>query len=316
MHMSASGTMNEPLLTVFTPSYNRAHLLTNCYRSLKRQDRKNFIWLVIDDGSTDNTRETVEQMMTAERDFEIRYVYKPNGGLHTGYNLAISLMTTELSVCIDSDDMLADGAAGYIEEVWAPQRGREDIAGIVGLDVTAEGKRIGCGLCGGETVNAASLLCVKGCGDKKYVVRNDLLRSVAPMPVFEGEKNFNPHYLLLALSERYDFVAVNRPLCVVDYQPDGMSAGIFRQYVNSPNSFASLRLMVMSRGELLTPAYRYRNAAHYVSSSIIARRRDFIAGSPQKMLTIAAIPLGVAITAAVMAKTFGYRKELRKRRRG
>ena len=77
-------------LTVFTPAYNRADLLPRCYESMKRQTRKDFIWMVIDDGSTDNTEELVKGWIADTADFAIEYYRKENGGLHTAYNEAIA----------------------------------------------------------------------------------------------------------------------------------------------------------------------------------------------------------------------------------
>lgn len=89
-------------LTIFTPTYNRKNTLILGYEALCRQTKKEFIWLIIDDGSTDGTSELVHGWMLADNGFEIQYVYKENGGLHTGYNKAIELIETELCVCIDS----------------------------------------------------------------------------------------------------------------------------------------------------------------------------------------------------------------------
>lgn len=220
-------------ITVFTPTYNRARLLHNCYESLLRQTNKEFKWLIIDDGSTDNTKIIVEKWKKEEK-IEIEYVYKENGGLHTGYNAAIERLDTELSICIDSDDWMPDNAIERILDIWDKNKA-DNIAGLIGLDYTAEGEIIGDILPNRELINPVQLLASKNNrGDKKYVVRTSAYKEVAPMPVFEGEKNFNPHYMILKLSAKYKFLAVNEPLCIVDYQDDGMSANIFKQYLNSP----------------------------------------------------------------------------------
>lgn len=291
-------------ITVFTPTYNRAYILGKCYESLNRQTCKEFIWLIIDDGSTDGTEELVCGWMKRDNGYEIRYIRKENGGLHTGYNAAIEVMDTELSVCIDSDDSMPEDAIETILREWEACRDNEQIAGIVGLDYADSGELIGKLLPEEKQINATTLLCVPGMGDKKYVVRNDLLRSVAPMPVYPGEKNFNPHYFIIRLSKEYLFRPINRCLCLVDYQPDGMTANIWKQYVSSPNSFAELRRVILEVPDM-TRMYRFKTAAHYVASSLMAGKKGILRRSPAKMLTLAAWPAGLAMLAMMRYQTRG-----------
>ena len=285
--------MQKPI-TVFTPTYNRAYILPKCYASLNRQTCKDFEWLIIDDGSTDGTKELVAQWQTRENGYPIRYIYKQNGGLHTGYNTAIANMKTELSVCIDSDDSMPENAIECILTEWKYAKD-SGAAGLIGLDVDQTGKLIGKRLPETDLINAASLLCVPGMGDKKYVVRNDLLRTIAPMPVFDGEKNFNPHYLIIKLSKKYCFHPVNQCFCLVEYQPDGMTANIWKQYVNSPRSFAELRRAIMEVSGL-TWQYHLKNMVHYCSSSILAGERHFVREAPHKFLTLLCVPAGLLLS--------------------
>lgn len=278
-------------ITVFTPAYNRADLLPNLYASLLRQNSRNFKWLIIDDGSSDNTREVVSEWIW-EGKLDIQYVYKENGGLHTGYNKAIECMDTELSICIDSDDYLTDDCIETVLKFWDEHKA-EDIAGFIGLDIRPDGSIIGGLLPDMKTVDPLWLTELDA-GDRKYVIRNDCYRKVYPMPVFAGEKNFNPHYLVLKLCRNYKFLVLNKPLCVVNYQPDGMSANIFRQYVNSPRSFAELRRVIMDNPNVSFP-YLVKTTIHYVSSSFLSGNRHFIKESPRKLLTILAIPFGLLL---------------------
>ena len=153
-------------ITVFTPSYNRAYILGKCYESLNRQTCKDFVWLIIDDGSTDSTRELVESWTQRDNGYEIRYVYKENGGLHTGYNKAIELMDTELSICIDSDDFMPSDGIERILKIWN-NRKEPDLAGLIGLDYDERGTLIGTLLPEKDSINAATLLMVPNIGDKK-----------------------------------------------------------------------------------------------------------------------------------------------------
>lgn len=290
----------QKTITVFTPTYNRAYILPKCYESLNRQTSRDFEWLIIDDGSTDGTRELVAEWQSKENGYPIRYIYKQNGGLHTGYNTAIANMDTELSVCIDSDDSMPEDAVERILAEWQRVK-HSGAAGMVGLDMNQTGTLIGKLLPTLELINAASLLCIPDMGDKKYVVRNDLLRTVAPMPVFEGEKNFNPHYLIIKLSKQYSFHPVNECFCLVEYQPDGMTANIWKQYVNSPRSFAELRRAIMEAPGL-TWKYRLKNIVHYCSSSQIAGNRHYIKESPKKLLTVLCTPAGWLLTGYIRRK--------------
>ena len=291
-------------LTVFTPTYNRADLLQRCFESMKRQTNKNFIWLIIDDGSTDNTKEVVEQWQRELLDFTLRYIYKENGGLHTAYNEAIANIDTELCVCIDSDDFMPDDAVEKILSFWE-KNGSPEVAGIVGLDYDLEGNCLGDPLPDQKCVNLIDLLVGKypiHNGDRTNVVRTELYKKYAPMPSFPGEKNFNPHYMHLQISREYDFLVLNENLRFVEYQPGGMSHNMLRQYRNSPRSFAQTRRLYLTFSNTGWK-FRLRHSIHYVSSSILSRNKHFLKESPAEGLTLAALLPGLALTAYILFKT-------------
>ena len=280
-------------LTVFTPTYNRAHTLGRTYESLLRQTDQDFEWLVIDDGSTDNTRRLVQGWI-AEDKIPIRYIHKENGGLYTGYNTAYANIETELCVCIDSDDYMPDDAVEAIISHWK-RYGSEKYAGITGLDFFLDGCPIGGYFPDDLTEGHLIDLSLKGLhsGDTKQVMRTAIMKHVAPMTGFPGEKNFNPIYLLLQADDMLPSLFLNRNLCFVEYQTgaDSMSAAIFRQYVNSPHSFAKMRRLEMTLRRN-TPLNLLRVAIHYNSSTILGHEKDWLSSSPCKALTIATRPLG------------------------
>ena len=283
-------------LTVFTPTYNRAHTLTRTYDSLCRQTCKDFEWLVIDDGSTDNTCELIQGFID-EAIISIRYIYKENGGLYTGYNTAYANIETELNVCIDSDDYMPENAVELIVKTWR-ERGNERYAGIIGLDFYADTKKPIAGKFPEDLTECWFLdLYTKRIhrGDSKQVMRTDLMKQVAPQIGFEGEKNFNPVYMLLQVCDERPLLVLNENLCYVDYrQNDSMSKAIFRQYMDSPRSFAKLRLLEM-RLKHNTLSNRFRSAVHYVSSCMIAKDYNWLKNSQKKILTLCAVPFGVFV---------------------
>lgn len=91
---------------------------------MQKQSCKAFDWLIVDDGSTDNTKELVEKWIKQKTEFNIRYIYKENGGMHTAYNTAYANIDTELSVNVDSDDYLTDTAIEDILSFWKKTRER------------------------------------------------------------------------------------------------------------------------------------------------------------------------------------------------
>lgn len=298
-------------ITVFTPTYNRAYCLGNCYESLKRQTCKDFEWLIVDDGSTDQTEDLVAKWQAETNDFKIRYRYKSNGGLHTAYNEAIANTESELCMCVDSDDCVPETAIERILVFW-DERGSDAVAGIVGLDYTVEGELIGDPLPEEPTINLIDLLTGKyriHNGDRTLVLRTVLYKKVAPMKVFAGEKNFNPHYMHLQISQLFDFLVLNESLKIVNYQADGMSANLFQQYYNSPKSFAETRKLYLGFPNT-SVKFRFRHAIHYVSSSLISRNICFLKEVSCKCLVILAIPFGVLLTAVIYWKNSQKRRML------
>lgn len=318
-------------LTVFTPTYNRKHTIVRTYESLYRQSNDDFDWLIIDDGSSDGTREWVEglgdKIVVSDSRFDwmgrvsdgedenhftikteklaIEYIYKPNGGLYTGYNVAYATIQTELCVCIDSDDYMPDDAVGKILKCWK-ERGGEKYAGLLGLDFNIASRE----LIGGkfpkglDEVFFYDLTLKKlHAGDTKPVMRTALMKEVAPQVGFPGEKNFNPVYMMLQACDNYPMLLLNENLCNVEYQvgADSMSQGIWRQYVNSPRSFAKLRLLEMKLKHN-TFKNKMRVCVHYISSCLLSKDRDWLKKSPLKTMTILFTPIGFALYLVVWWK--------------
>lgn len=284
------------LLTVFTSTYNRAHTLGRVYESLCRQTCKDFEWMIVDDGSTDSTATLVSRWKD-EGKMPIRYIYKENGGLYTGYNTAYANIETELNVCIDSDDHMPDDAVEIITREWST-KGSEAYAGLIGLDFDA-GTNAPIGGYFPDGMNECFFLDLRTkkihIGDSKPVMRTDLMRRVTPQTGFKGEKNFNPVYMLLQVCDEYPLLVVNDNLCFVEYQEaDSMSKRIIDQYFDSPRSFSKLRRleMTLKRSGMRN---RVRVAVHYVATSIIARNWRFIQESPRKGMTVAVLPAGILL---------------------
>lgn len=290
-----------PTLTIFTPTYNRAYTLHLCYESLKRQTYKDFVWLIIDDGSTDDTKELVAGWIR-EKTIQIKYYYQQNQGMHGAHNTAYQLIETELNVCIDSDDYMPDDAVEKIINMWNSS-GSNKVSGIIGLDSYTDGKIIGSELPSGLKTSTLFDLYEKHgvSGDKKLVYRTELTK-MFPYPVYENENYVGLAYKYFMLDRQYEMLLMNEILCCVEYLPDGSSLNMLSQYKKNPKGFAFFRKELMKL-PFASNMYKYRQAIHYVSSSLLSKNLRFIKEAPNKALTAMAIPLGVLLFIFIITKT-------------
>lgn len=271
-------------LTVFTPAYNRAHTLPRVYASLLAQNCKDFVWLIVDDGSSDNTADLVRKWQEIDNGFEIRYIYKENGGMHTAHNTAYANMDTELNVCVDSDDCLAENAVEKILTKWDQVKDC-GYAGIIGLDADLEGNLIGKGFPEGMTeTTLMGYYAAGGSGDKKLVYRTDVVNEYPPYPVFEGERYVALAYKYRLIDQDYKLAVLDEVLCNVEYQTDGHSTGMWKEYLRSPKGFALWRKVCMQYPE--SGKRLVVDCIHYCSSSFISGDKRFISDSPRKLLTV------------------------------
>lgn len=287
-------------LTIFTPTYNRAYILNRCYESLKKQTSQDFIWLIIDDGSSDNTKELVSKWIEEDM-IQIKYYYQENQGMHGAHNTAYELIDTELNVCIDSDDYMPYDGVEKILKFWECNRS-DKIAGFVGLDQFKDGSIVGSKL--PIDVKSSTLFDlyykygVKG--DKKLVYRSEVTKKY-PYPVFEGEKLVPLSYKYRRIDLEYKLLLFNEPLCVVEYMEDGSSKNIFKQYKKSPKGFAAARIENI-KNPSATLKFKIKENMHYISSSIFSKNYKFIKESPTKLITILSIPLGILLHGYVLFK--------------
>lgn len=280
-------------LTVFTPAYNRGYIIHKCYESLCRQTSKDFVWLVVDDGSTDNTAQLIKEWQKQDNGFEIKYIYKENGGMHTAHNTAYENIDTELNVCIDSDDYMPDDAVEKIISFWR-ENGSDKFAGIIALDIyESNRKTIGSELPNKKTTTLMGYYRNGGSGDKKLIYRTDVINSTPPYPVFEGEKYVGLAYKYHIVDETKELLIMNEPVCIVDYQDSGSSANMWKQYYKNPKGFAFFRKSEMKYQHGLQ---LFKTCIHYVSSSIISKNKNFVKESPKKLMTVLAVPFGFVLT--------------------
>ncbi|MGO5207668.1 glycosyltransferase family A protein [Bacillota bacterium LCP21S3_F9] len=207
-------------ITVFTPTYNRAYILSQLYQSLLRQNNKEFCWLIVDDGSTDNTKALVEQWIKDNK-IRIKYYYQKNSGKMPAHNLGVEMTETKLFVCVDSDDYLVNNAIDLLIEEWEKYHNSSTI-GIIAKRGLRNGKPMGKGdfphtkICKmnsfmGKTFSGDTTICFETSKLNKY-----------KFPVIKGEKFITEAYVYDQIDhDGYRYIILNDIVTICEYRPDG-----------------------------------------------------------------------------------------------
>lgn len=225
------------LLTILTPTYNRAQLLPRLYKSLCAQTCQDFEWIVVDDGSTDGTF----GMFRAGENFKPSpttvYIRKENGGKHTAVNLGVKNANGELTLILDSDDELPPDAVATIAKAWkeAKKLRGKDLGGICGYMAHRDGQRIGTPVVTGVYSSLSLRYEAHVAGDMCEVFRTDVLREY-PFPEVKGER-FCPEALVWnRIAQRYPLYVIPDILYYRDYLDGGLTDNIVRIRMQSPQA--------------------------------------------------------------------------------
>lgn len=219
------------MISVFTPTYNRSELLNDLYESLKKQTSKNFEWLIIDDGSTDNTEQVVNDFII-ENILNINYIKKANGGKHRTINLASDYALGDYIFIVDNDDTLIPEAIAigekYLEKI------NENIAGVVFRLMYKDGRKVGPDLPYTEkNDNYFNVRYNLGYNmDFKEFTKVSILKKYK-YPDYKGENFCSEALVWNRISENYDFLFVDKPIYICEYLEGGLSSNIILNRRNS-----------------------------------------------------------------------------------
>lgn len=231
------------LITVITPAYNRAYSLTALYQSLENQNTGNFEWMIVDDGSTDETPALVDEL-TRRASFPIRSIRKENGGKHTALNAGIRETSTPLTFIVDSDDTVLPGAMAQIEELYRKYASANKIGVFSFLKQNSKGSAL-VEIPEPEFVGSyiADRIRIPRPGDMAEVFRTEALKQF-PFPEFPGEKFLSEDVVWISLGKEYKTVFLNRPIYQCEYLADGLTRNDKKMKFASP-------LGSMLRGRML-----------------------------------------------------------------
>lgn len=224
------------MITVFTPTYNRAYIIDKLYQSLLIQTNKDLEWLVVDDGSTDNTEEYFKEILNKDNPFKISYIKQENGGKHRAINRGVQLAHGELFFIVDSDDYLLSDAIEKLSEWVNGLDCSKKWAGVSGARGYSDEKYIGMVYEKAPYVDAKNNQRDKynlG-GDKAEAYFTDVLKKY-PFPEFEGEKFITEEVVWNAIARDGYYIRWYKDIIYIcDYLEDGLTKSGDAKYLKNP----------------------------------------------------------------------------------
>lgn len=285
-------------VTVLTPTFNRGGVLRSLWDSLQKQTVKDFEWLVVDDGSTDGTKNLITQLQE-NSDFPIRYIYKSNGGKHTALNVGIQTICSELTFIVDSDDCVTDDAVESILKIHKKYRLQNNICGYAFLRAFPDGKVNGKKFDVDEKIGSYIDVRVNGddtSADKAEVFKTHCLKEF-PFPEYPNEKFLGEDLVWVRMARKYQMVHINKTIYIGNYLEDGLTNNRRKHNIASPVGCMH-RAEEFMESDLKT-RYRIKGGLQYIVYGRFAGVKvvDLIRKSRHKILATVCIPGGLLLYA-------------------
>ncbi|MGB3290137.1 MAG: glycosyltransferase family 2 protein [Burkholderiaceae bacterium] len=226
------------MLTILTPTYNRRHTLPRLYQSLQDQSSKEFEWLLVDDGSTDETKQWFDAL-DGNRSFVARLIKQENGGKHVAVNTGVAQAKAGWVFIVDSDDALTPDAVEIVVAALADRSTQGNVAGVCFRKCDFEGRLVGQAYSGVATpfVSQPTRVGRMVAGDLAYVFRRDIMASM-PFPVIDGEKFVPELYIWNKISDQGDiWFYLDKVIYRCDYLPDGYTRNFNEHLKRHPRGF-------------------------------------------------------------------------------
>lgn len=274
------------ILTIFTPTYNRAYILPCLYNSLCKQTCTKFEWLIVDDGSSDNTEELVNSWI-GENKICIRYFKQKNGGKQRAHNLGVEKCNTELFVCVDSDDYVVPTFVELHLKRWDEVKMDSSIGGIISLQGHEDGTPMGTYFPKDIDKTTLTLLYTKlrFRGDATLMHRTQLLKE-HPFIVEEGEKFIGEGYVYYQIDQNYQLALLPQILMIKEYLPDGYTKNVRKITKENPRSY--MRLKKQSIEFAHSWIERYVQTILFLVGCRMGRESHPISSAPYRILAILA----------------------------
>lgn len=285
-------------MTVFTPTYNRAYIIGRLYESLLAQTSDDFQWMVVDDGSTDDTRSVIEGF-AAEGKLDIIYIHQENGGKQRAHNAGVERCGTELFFCVDSDDELIPEAVEECLALWKTKRHDSRFAGIIALCGTSDGAPLGTRFPEGLESTTMWDLYYKHHhkGDTSLVYRTEILRQY-PFVVEPGEKFIGETYVYHQIDQHYELAVLPRVIRTTEYLPDGYTKNVRKVTRDNPVGYMRLKRDYIDYADTLT--VKAQSTALYLVGAYFAgcfwrAYREL----PNRLMATLAVPVALLLVKTV-----------------
>ncbi len=285
---------NNKKLTVITPTYNRASTLRKCYDSLLHQTCFSFEWLLVDDGSTDNTETIVNEWIKETDKFKIRYVKKQNGGKASALNVAFAMLETQYACILDSDDYLVDTAVeSFLKDKELADKDN-NCCGVMAFRHNEDGT-----VMGGRSIPITNgritmidILNERFRTELFCFYKTSIVKQFR-FPQFPNEKFVSPQWLDFELSRNYYFVPSNKQYCICVYIADGLTKNKKKVIVRNPRGYTAVKRQSFEFSKCLNLSIKH--GLMYDCGCIIGKDKEWLENSPQKLLSIVLMPLAYLI---------------------
>ncbi len=279
-------------IAILTPTFNRAETLSRLYSSLVSQTCHNYVWYVIDDGSSDNTAELIGDLIRINK-IKIKYYRKKNGGKHSALNYGAKKVSEELIFIVDSDDWLMPNAVETILKLYNKYKEDEKIAVLCFHRAYPNGKLSGPHYKKKEFTDNHIRYRINHHikGENAEVVKTKYFKEF-PFPEITGEKFLGEGYLWINLAMKYDTVYVDEPICIFDYLEDGLTNNLAKLRYNNPKGVVLNQKICFDKRFALIP--RIKAMIRYIAYGKIAKygTRYLFREAKCKVLFIILYPLG------------------------
>lgn len=285
--------MNDNKITIFTPTYNRAYTLPKCYKSLCSQTNNEFVWLIVDDGSTDGTEELVNEWKKEER-VDIVYIKQKNKGKSLAHNTGVLACKTEIFLCVDSDDFLTDDAIQKIYNNWPEVSSNKNLAGFIALNGYSKDTPLSSEMPLSTKITSIFDLYDKYefKGDTVIVFKTKVLRMFL-FPSIPKEKFITEAFIYDQISQKYKMKLVNEILCICEYLPDGYSKNLLQIHKSSPKGYV---LYLTQRVHFAKTFLEKKNAySYYIAGCWKIAQKPQIINHTSKISYFVAFPKAVKI---------------------